>query len=126
MSMKLDAGKDIYTMLSANETISSTTSNHIFPIIADDDTPTPYIVYRRTSTNFETNKDFITKSDDTVELLVVTDDYKEGVGIAEAAMSALMDYNIASLGIKRVTVVGGNEDYNEGKYIQTLIINIKY
>lgn len=123
--IKLDIGSDIYTILSTNPEISAATHNQIYPIIAEENTTCPFVVFQRLATNFIGNKDFIQKNDDVVEIKIVTEEYKEGVKLAEKICDAMLQQH-NSLNLRQIEINNASEEWNENKFIQSLTFTIKY
>jgi hypothetical protein len=101
----------------------------IYPLVADTKTSFPFIVYRRTGITYNNNtKDRILyKEIATLEIRVASDKYDEGIEIAEAVRSALLNIKgiYADLDIYQIELVDSEEIYNEDTYLQNIIINIK-
>ncbi len=123
--IKLDVGTDIFTILTSNAEISAATHNQIFPIIAEENTTCPFVVYQRINTNFISSKDFIQKNDDMIEIKVVSDEYKEGVNLAEKICDEMLQQH-NNLDIRQIQLNNASEEWNENKFIQTLTFTIKY
>jgi len=119
--IKLDVGKDIYTVLSSNSAITQT----IFPVQYEEDAPMPYVTYERTNTNYVRTKDFIKTKEHTIDLRIYTETYNEGISLAEEAVNTLLDYDYSSTDIKSVELVTTSEDWNVC-YIQNITILIQY
>ena len=123
--IKLDTGKDIYTIIQSNEQLSGMT---LSPCVVKPDTPTPYAVYSRTQTDFVETKDFIQKNADSVDITIVADEYTTGVDLAEKFINTLLTYNYSQLGIKNISLLNSSEsfDFEYQKFIQNITIQIKY
>lgn len=120
----LNIGKDIYNILSADTQIASAAT--ICPIVIPDEIKGNYIVYQRQSTEFIGTKDYILKESDNVNLLVVTDNYNDGIDLAEKVLNALLTNDYQGTDIEGIDVVTTDESYSEGKYIQNIIVKINY
>lgn len=89
--MSLQVGKAIYEILHGNSEIVSKVNDKIFPLIADENTTFPFIVYKRTSISPAYTKDRFSVNDTaTVEIFIASDKYYETVEIADSVRTALV------------------------------------
>ncbi|MEG1543426.1 MAG: hypothetical protein RR382_02715 [Tannerellaceae bacterium] len=109
-----DKGKEIVATIRADETINKLIGGRIIPVVSTDPVKTPYIAYRRASTEFAEYKQFSRAKSVDMEIAVITDDYGTGVEIAN-----LLD----DLFPKKVD---SDEGFFDGVgYVQKLIVKIK-
>lgn len=100
-----------------------------FPIIAEegkDGVRFPFAVYRRTSLYVSNTKDRY-DDDETAnfDLSIVTNNYPEGIELAEKVCDALVHWRIQlddNAEIYDVEVSGGQEEYVNGAFIQRLFL----
>ena len=118
-------GQIIYNSLAANTAITNLVGNKIYPLIAPENTTGSFIIYTRSYTN-ENNKDSYT-GEITIELLIISIDYKNSIELAENCINTLTtlegqnnDYYIFNC-----VNVSGSESYNENGYTQNLVFTIK-
>ena len=94
--------------------------NKIFPLISELDVSLPFIVYKRTAVNPKYIKHNISEEEIHIEIIVVSNSYKESVELAQRIKDNL-EYKI--LDDINIFFTGSSEDYNDG-YIQTLTFKI--
>lgn len=120
--IKFDVGADLYTIISSNVELPS---DRTYPIVAREDTPTPFITYQRTSAEFVSNKDFTQLNQHTFEFDIVTNEYAEGVDLTEKLINTLLNYNYRALGIKSISVSSASEAFTDNKFVQTITIEVR-
>lgn len=119
----LNIGKYIYSTLST----ALGKETKITPLIADNDTKFPFVVYKRIGLISNGCKDGYIEDTVTIEITVVTDKYKAGVDIANTIRKEIERLKTTSNGMDiQAILINAFEDYN-GAFIQTmqfkLIIN---
>ena len=126
MISSLQIGKVVYYLLSQNQELVDVIGTKINPLVADETTTYPFIIYRRSSIVPESNKDYIGEST-FIEIFVVTDKYKEGVDIAELVRTALEHKNITYNGlvVKDIILEDGSEEFVDNAFIQNLTFKIE-
>ncbi len=88
--MSLQIGKAIYDILHSNADIVAKLQDKIFPLISEQNTTFPFIVYRRTGIIPAYTKDRYSVNDSvTVEIIVASEKYNESVEIADLVRLAL-------------------------------------
>lgn len=110
----LQIGKAIYAILS-DEGITK-----VFPLVADEGTTFPFVVYRRISLTPASTKDrFNYRELATVEILVASSDYNSGISLAIQIKELLEKTRGTYNGIKigDVVVTGASEDYIDDTFI---------
>lgn len=98
-----------------------------FPIVAEEGASYPFMVYRRTSLTTYTTKDrynYLTQI--SMELVIVTQKYDEGVSLSQEVWDALdkKGGNIGGLDIDEIRVTSSSEDFANNAYIQRLQIEV--
>lgn len=112
-------GKAIYELV--NPIVRS------YPVIAEEGANYPFAVYRRTSLTPYTTKDrynyLVTIS---MELVIVTQRYDEGVELSQRVWEALdkRGGNIGGLDISEIRVTSTSEDFANNAYLQRLQIEV--
>ena len=74
----LKIGKVIYELLSKNEELKKVVDTKIYPLIADETTSFPFIIYRRTGIVNDGNKDYQSEYA-MINLIVVDNEYESSV-----------------------------------------------
>lgn len=118
----LQIGKAIYSILADNGI------TNVYPLVADEGTTFPFIVYRRIGLTPSSTKDrFNYKEMATVELIVASSTYDSGVELAEQVKSTLLGkrgtYNEINIG--DIYLEDADEDYLEDTFVQKLTFNIE-
>lgn len=121
----LSAGEIIRAVLTQDEAVSSLTTK-VFPVVADE-ARLPYIVYRRS--NLEQTPLKSTHSVDTVgiEVLCFTEQYTQGVELAEAVRAALDGKQAESDGLvmRSCYLTDSEEAWQDDAFVQQLVFTIK-
>lgn len=115
-------GKHIYKILSENEKLNGYVGNKIFPIVAEEGTKYPFIIFSKTGINSSTSKDGLIKDYVTIDIHIVTINYLEGCTIANEVRN-LLDcsiYNDDELKITHIRLQNVAEAFQENAYVQTL------
>jgi hypothetical protein len=88
--MSLQIGKAIYELLHSNSEIEAKLQDKVFPLIANNATTYPFIVYKRTNIVPAYTKDRYSANDAvTVDIVVASDKYNDTVDIADLVRLAL-------------------------------------
>lgn len=126
--MSLQVGKAIYNILSNNVDVVNKVNKKIYPLVADQSTTFPFIVYRRTGLEPSTTKDrYIYSSSAIIQIVIASENYNDSVDIAEKVKDALIGKRgiYSNIEILDITLINADEDYFEDTFIQTLTLNIK-
>ena len=120
----LQIGKAIYTILAKNNI------SKVFPLVADEGTTFPFIVYKRSGLEPANTKDVYNFSElATLDIIVAANTYEESITIAEEVKDILEHSRgtYAGINIEEITLDDADEDYLEDTFIQKLTfkINIK-
>lgn len=120
----LQIGKAIYTILAKNNI------SKVFPLVADEGTTFPFIVYKRSGLEPANTKDVYNFSElATLDIIVAANTYEESITIAEQVKDILEHSRgtYADITIEEITLDDADEDYLEDTFIQKLTfkINIK-
>lgn len=116
----LEVGKAIYKILEG--------IRNVYPLVADQGTEYPFIVYRRVSLSHANTKDrFNYQELATIEVIVASSSYTESIDLAKQVMYRLEHtrgiYN--EISINEIKLVGAEEDYIEDAFIQKLTFEIE-
>ena len=123
MTNSILIGKTIYNKLLEDETIQSYVNGKIFPLVAEQSTTFPFIVYYRNGIQtINYTKDGY--GEDSVEFTViaVSDKYNVSLMIANQIRKVLEIRKIESedMLLTNIRLVGIDESWSENTYIQTL------
>lgn len=116
----LEIGKAIFTILKGIK--------NVYPLVADQGTEYPFVVYRRVNLSHANTKDrFNYQELATVEVIVATNNYTESIELAKQVMYRLEHtrglYN--EISINEIKMVGAEEEYIEDAFIQKLTFEIE-
>lgn len=118
----LQIGKAIYTILAKNNI------NKVFPLVADEGTTFPFVVYKRSGLEPSSTKDRYNYSElATLDIIVAANTYEDSISLAEKIKDVLEHsrgiYN--SINIGEITLDDADEDYLEDTFIQKLTFKIE-
>lgn len=122
MMDSLNIGKAIYTILQTSIDIDK----KIYPLIADEGTTFPFIIYKRTGLTPESTKDN-TNENVSVEINIASSNYSESIDLAIKVRKALEHKNgtYSDIAIEDIVIDDATEDYIEDTFIQTLTFKIE-
>lgn len=118
----LQIGKSIYTVL------SEVLPKKCFPLVADQGTTYPFIVYRRVALNPATTKDRFNYSElATVEVMIADNNYSGSINLAEQVKEKLEHTrgNISDINIGKIKLFTAEESFLEDAYIQKMTFEIQ-
>ena len=118
----LKVGKEIYSHLKENKSLTDIVGNKIYPIIVEKDTNYPFIVYKRSNVIPDYTKDYHFKDYVIVDIICVSNHYVESVEIASLVRESLEDKRIGD--INSIRLESADEDFIDDAYIQTLTFNL--
>ena len=118
----LKVGKEIYSHLKENKSLTDIVGNKIYPIIVEKDTNYPFIVYKRSNVIPDYTKDYHFKDYVIVDIICVSNHYVESVEIASLVRESLEDKRIGD--INSIRLESADEDFIDDAYIQTLSFNL--
>ncbi len=116
-------GKYIYKALSTDEELKPLLNGKIYPIVAENSTLFPYLVYYRTSIqNISQNKDGLIEDLYTFDVVVVSNKYEDGLQISNIARNTLerLKHIDNDTNISYIKLIDGEENYSDNSYIQKL------
>lgn len=119
--MKLNQGKTIYKLLQANPDLVKLIGNKVYPLIADESTTFPFVVYNRISFTLNGDKDGESNIID-FEFNIVASSYSDSVNVAQEVIKSLIHKNTDE--VEDIVLTGASESYIENSFIQTL--NFKF
>ena len=122
----LSAGKAIYSLLASDETLMATVTK-IFPVVVDT-AMLPYIVYRRVGLAHVPQKAGMGADTTRVEVNVFTEDYTQGVELAERVRTDLETYGgkeVAGAILRGCFLEASEETWGDDAYVQRLVFNVR-
>lgn len=127
METSLNIGKVIKDILYQDETLNNLVKNQVFPLIAEENTTFPFIVYRRNSIRKASTKDYVNDEIASVDVVVASDKYSQSVEIAERVRFVLErgEYEGENFSVDNITLSNASEQYMQNTYIQTLTFEIE-
>lgn len=116
----LEIGKAIFTILKGIK--------NVYPLVADQGTEYPFVVYRRANLSHTNTKDrFNYQELATVEIVVAANNYTESVELAKQVMYRLEHtrglYN--NISINEIKMVGAEEEFIEDAFVQKLTFEVE-
>lgn len=121
-------GKLIFKQLSSNEDLATLVgAKKIFPLVANNDTTYPFIVYARTSLSVEYCKSGIVENTAEIQVLAVSDKYVESLDVANKIrhILELMRYKDDEICVTECKLTSVTEEFMEDAYIQRQVFTIK-
>ena len=117
----------ICDILGNNADVSSIVGNKVYPLVANQDTEYPFVVYRRENVIPTDTKDrYVFSFESNIEILAVSEDYDESLELADKISNALNGKEgiIAGFDVKEIKYLGDDEDYIEGAFVQRITFKI--
>lgn len=127
METSLNIGKVIKDILCQDDTLNNLVKYQVFPLIAEENTTFPFIVYRRNSIRKASTKDYVNDEIASVDVVVASDKYSQSVEIAERVRFILErgEYEGENFSVDNITLSNASEQYMKNTYIQTLTFDIE-
>lgn len=123
MINSIQIGKIIYNKLSENEIIQEVVADRIYPVIAEQTTNYPFIIYYRNSiVNSIFNKDGSVEDDVSFSITVVSTKYNESADLANEIRKIFEKKQIPN-NLMRITnsrLIAIDESYEDNAYVQRL------
>ena len=116
----IEIGKFIYSLLCTDSRLATLVGNKIFPLIVENETTYPFIVYKRSDMKSNYTKDIHLSDDVFIDIICVSENYLSGLEIAGIIIELLEDKRFKDKGIEKVQSEYANEDYLENAFIQNL------
>lgn len=114
-------GKELRTLLSNSGEVTELVGSKVFPIVANEGTTFPFIVYRRTNYTPASNKDY-TSEIVGVEINILSQKYDEAVNIADVVATSL-DHKETNF-IEDIKITNISEDYIEDTFVERIYLDI--
>ena len=119
-------GNDIRTILLNDGEIYNQVGSDIYPLIAPESTSGDFIVYARNKYSKSTVKMGVYQDECEVAVAGISDNYDDAIALASKIDNALTGCHTLESGTKlHITLVDSTETFDDDKYIETLVFNIK-
>lgn len=125
-NQKWNIGTTIRAILLTDSNVAKQVGNHIYPLVAAENTDGDFIIYTRVKYTKSSVKNGVYNDVCEVAVTAVADNYDNSMLLACAIDNALTGQHILSDGTKlRISFLDGSETFEDNKYIQTLLFNIE-
>ena len=127
METSINIGKVVKDILYQDETLNTLVKSQVFPLIAEENTTFPFIVYRRNSIRKASTKDYVNDEIASVDVVIATDKYAQSVEIAERVRFVLErgEYEGENFSVDNISLSNASEQYMQNTYIQTLTFDVE-
>lgn len=127
METSINIGKVVKDILYQDEALNTLVKSQVFPMIAEENTTFPFIVYRRNSIRKASTKDYVNDEIASVDVVVASDKYSQSVEIAERVRFVLErgEYEGENFSVDNISLSNASEQYMQNTYIQTLTFDIE-
>lgn len=100
----------------------------VFPLIADEGTTFPFIVYRRSSGYSQSDKDGIYSVKTSIDIMVAAQSYESGVELADKIINVMEETKgiVCGFDIWDIRMVDSNETYVEKTFVQELKFEVEF
>lgn len=125
--MSILINKAVYGILSGSTELATIVGTKIFPIVANESTSFPFVVYKRISVEPSYSKDGPVEDLNTITIIAVSDNYSQGIDIAEIIRTELENKTGTFNEVKIIDSKVDNidEDYIENTFIQSVTFKIR-
>lgn len=124
---KWHIGNNIRDILLADSGVSSqVSSEHIYPIVAPENTKGDFIVYIRQKYAKKMVNQGVYEDECEVAVIGISENYDNAIDLAEKIDNALTGTHTNDDGMKiNITLLDSTEVFEDNKYIETLVFGIK-
>ena len=124
--MSIQVNNAIYTLLTSNTGFTAVVSTRVYPIIAPNDTPMPFVVINRDFTPQYT-RDGACINESNIEITILSTNYDQSVQIALLIDGILNSYQgiVCNIHIVDCRLINSTEEYSNDAFIQKLIYTTK-
>ncbi len=98
----IEIGKFIYSILSTDSRLATLVGNKIFPLIVENETTYPFIVYKRSDVQSNYTKDIHLSDDVYIDIVCVSENYLSGLKIAGIIIELLENKRFKDKGIEKI------------------------
>lgn len=123
MTNSLLIGKTIYNILSANTELTAMVGNKIYPLIAEQSTTYPFVIYYRDNVSVNrVSKDGYGEDEVNFTVVCVSDNYSQSVDIANTVRKVLEKQRIngQDITITNSHIVSVDESWADNAFVQRL------
>lgn len=123
MSNGIEIGKVIYAVITTDSELSNMIGENIYPIIAEPDTPFPFITYTRSNIYVvNQSKDFWFNDELSFNIQICDDDYMRSCHIANLIRDLFENKVLSADDMKvyNIRMTGISEMWSENAYVQSL------
>lgn len=116
----LQIGKAIKAILSGID--------KVYPLVADEGTTYPFVVYRRSGLTPASTKDrYSFRESASVEIIIASNTYPDSINLADQVKEKMEGTRgtYSGLNIGEITLTNADEDFLEDTFIQKLTFNIE-
>lgn len=125
----LNIGSFIYETMINDETLTETlgVGDNIFPIVAEEGTNTPFIIYRRVGLISNCSKDGTYEDVVRVEIRAVCSTYEQSINIISRIRELFEKqyFRYDNMEINDVTIESASENYEYNAFTQLITLNLK-
>ena len=119
-------GNDIRAILLADESVFEQVGNHIYPLVAAENTDGDFIVYSRQKYSKKTVQMGVYQDECEVAVVGISDNYDNAIALASKIDNALTGKHTLASGIQvSILLADSTEVFDDNKYIETLLFTIK-
>lgn len=119
-------GNDIRNLLLEDEEIVNQVGSNIFPLIAPETTEGDFIIYLRSKYAKNAVKMGVYQDECEVAVNCISDNYDSAIALASKIDNALSGQHTLETGTRiQITLADSTETFDDDKYIETLVFNIK-
>lgn len=119
-------GNDMRSILLADEDVHEQVGNHIYPIVAPENTLGDFIVYSRQKYSKSETKMGVYSDECEVAVVAISDNYDNAIALASKIDNALTGYHVVGNNVKiKIELKDSTEVFDDNKYIETLLFEIK-
>jgi len=119
-------GNDIRSILLADEAVAEQVGNHVYPCVAPENTEGDFIIYFRQKYSKSSTKMGVYQDECQVAVVAISDNYDNAVALASKIDNALTGPQVVGDGVRiKLELVDSMEVYDDNKYIETLLFEIK-
>lgn len=119
----IKVNKVIYKLLSSDDELKGIVNDNIFPLIANENTTFPFVVFSRTSLTTQYCKDGAYQDTVNIDVICVSDDYSQSLDIATCIRKILENIRYKEgeeINITESILTSVQEYTNEYSFIQEL------
>lgn len=118
-------GNDVRSILLADSGITQQVKNHVFPLVAPENTVGDFILYSRQKYSKANTKQGVYEDDCLLAVVAISDNYDNSVALASKIDNALTGrHNIGEYEIE-LLLQDSTEEFGDNKFIQTLLFSVK-